>query len=88
MCAVCGLDPCACGYIAKLQPGGDLEELSVAAALNVGQPHPHRDAVERGDHARSLTGLSCPCPECWSLRAASWTALKIIRQNATEETHR
>ncbi len=80
MCAECGLTPCACEYISRLRQGGALEGLAKAAALNVGQPQPHRDAIVRGDRARNLTGMSCPCPECWSIRAGSWAKLNIIRQ--------
>lgn len=72
LCQRCGLDPCACAYIAKLRPGAELGHLRDAALLNFGKPLPHLDAVRDGDDARGPFGLSCPCPKCYSLRMAGW----------------
>lgn len=63
-CINCGYSPCACNYIAGLGPAGPYSKLAPAAALMMGQPQPHRGPLD----------TSCPCPECWSLRAATWKA--------------
>lgn len=57
-CRRCALWPCACVYIAKLRPEGELAHLRPAALDEYPKPMPHRAA--------------CPCPRCYSLRLASW----------------
>ena len=71
-CRVCHLDPCACWYIAQLAPTGKLAYLREAARRNFNKPLPHLDVVRDGDRGRAPSGLSCPCPRCYSLRMASW----------------
>lgn len=58
-CAACGYGPCACRYIVRLEPGGDMHWLAGVALAQMGLPRPHREA--------------CPCPDCWSERMASWS---------------
>ena len=58
-CVECGLDPCACHYIAKLRRDGELAHLRSAALEEYPKPVPHRAA--------------CPCPKCYSIRLATWT---------------
>jgi hypothetical protein len=58
-CMVCFLTPCACSFIAKLEPGGRLHWLYDVAAAEVGRPLPHRGG--------------CPCPRCYSRCLGSWT---------------
>ncbi|CDZ92350.1 hypothetical protein RHRU231_940008 [Rhodococcus ruber] len=66
-CDRCGLDPCACRYIAELRENGRLAWLREAALAQVNKPLPigpeGRPTYHRG---------GCPCPRCWSLCAASW----------------
>jgi hypothetical protein len=58
LCSDCRLDPCACSYIAKLRPAGELAHLREAALEHHHHEPPHRPA--------------CPCPRCYSARLASW----------------
>ena len=60
-CPECFLLPCACSYIAKLEPGGQWHYLYDVAAAEVGKPLPHRGG--------------CPCPRCYSRCMASWDML-------------
>ena len=69
-CSQCGLNPCACAYIAKLRTDGELAHLREAALVNFNRPLPHLDVVP-GDGRREGSS-SCPCPKCYSLRLASW----------------
>lgn len=62
MCGACSLAPCACSYIAALAPGGRMSHLAPVALEAMSQPQPHRGP----------TDVSCPCPQCYSLRAATW----------------
>jgi hypothetical protein len=57
-CGRCELWPCACDYIRRLRPTGDLAHLREVALVCKGQPFPHRPA--------------CPCPACYSERLRSW----------------
>lgn len=58
-CGTCGLGPCACAYIARLElPGSTVHFLLDVAVEQMGMPRPHRDA--------------CPCPGCYSVRLGSW----------------
>lgn len=63
MCPDCSMAPCACRYLRSLQPGGDNADLSPVVMQMMGEPQPHRGA--------------CPCPECWSARAATWGDLWV-----------
>lgn len=65
MCESCSLAPCACSYIASLAPGGSFEALAPVAIQMMGASRPHRGRSE----------TSCPCPECWSLRARTWEVI-------------
>jgi len=56
-CDWCGYGPCACSYIRKLRPGGELGHMREVALACCKEPQPHRPA--------------CPCPPCYSLRLAS-----------------
>jgi hypothetical protein len=57
-CGRCHLWPCACEYIRRLRPTGDLAHLRQAALKGQGLPFPHR--------------LSCPCPACYAARQRAW----------------
>jgi hypothetical protein len=57
-CRHCQLFPCACSYIAKFEPGGELHWLYPHARREAAKPLPHRAA--------------CPCPHCYSARLATW----------------
>ena len=57
-CEVCGLDPCACAYIASLLDGGEFEWLADTVRAQRQLPFPHRAA--------------CPCPVCYSERKRAW----------------
>ena len=61
-CIKCRYAPCACEYIGSLMPGGVNESLAPVALAARSQPRPHRGLAE----------TSCPCPSCWSARAATW----------------
>lgn len=61
-CFRCGYWPCACTYIAGLAPGGPYASLAPVALDMMAHPRPHRGPGE----------TSCPCPSCWSARAATW----------------
>src|SRR5215204_3399913 len=58
-CEWCCYGPCACSYILKLRPDGELGHLHDVALACLKEPWPHRAA--------------CPCPRCYSLRLASWS---------------
>jgi hypothetical protein len=57
-CQKCYLWPCACGYLRRLRPTGDLAHLREIALTAAALPFPHRSG--------------CPCPSCWSARLRSW----------------
>jgi hypothetical protein len=57
-CGQCHLCPCACDYISRLRPTGDLAHLRDVALACFKLQFPHRQA--------------CPCPACWSDRMRSW----------------
>ena len=59
-CGRCDYRPCACAYIARLRPSGDLARLRNIAAEQARLPFPHRAA--------------CVCPACFSERLGSWSA--------------
>jgi len=59
-CGRCDYRPCACEYIARLRPSGDLARLRAIAAEQARLPFPHHAA--------------CVCPSCFSLRLGSWSA--------------
>lgn len=62
MCTTCELSPCACKYMDQLLQTEHESLLEVADAM-ADEPQPHRGA--------------CPCPVCWSARAATWGDLWV-----------
>lgn len=66
----CRLEPCACAYIGSLRPGGPNARLREVALAQKSAPGPHWPA--------------CPCPRCWSARAATWTAPAALARHMTE----
>ena len=56
-CPTCNMNPGACMYIEALMSPENGALLDIADSM-ADVPQPHRDA--------------CPCPECWSSRAATW----------------
>ena len=65
-CLRCRCSPCSCDWIAKLETTPSLAEARDVAVVMFSVPLPKR-AGETTYHFNA-----CPCPKCWSLRAASW----------------
>lgn len=57
-CDECNFARCACSYLKDLMTGKLGETTRGVALEQMGLDQPHR--------------AGCPCPECWSLRAARW----------------
>lgn len=68
-CETCSYSPCACSYIKSLLPGGEHHQLHDVALMMLEQPRPHRGVTE----------TSCPCPACWSSRAATWSSRDLSK---------
>lgn len=66
-CLRCRCAPCACEWIAKLETTPSLREARDVAVVMFSVPLP-RVAGEQTYHFPA-----CPCPKCYSLRAASWS---------------
>ena len=67
LCIKCRCGPCACRWLKKLVSDPDKAELLRIARLMVKSPLP----VVAGEQTYHFP--ACPCPKCWSLRAASWS---------------
>lgn len=67
VCIKCRCAPCACQWLKKLVADPGKAELLRTARLMVKSPLP---AV---DGETTYHFPACPCPKCWSLRAASWS---------------
>lgn len=57
-CDECNFARCACSYIKELMEGKHGDKTWAVAREQMTLAQPHRSG--------------CPCPECWSLRAARW----------------